>query len=285
MVSLLNGVEQIVRTALSEDSADNDVTSAALIGETMRGSGVILVKEQGVVAGLPVAGEVFRQVDLAVRWEPVAAEGARVRPGDIAAKVEGPMRSLLAGERVALNFLQRLSGIASITARYVDAVSGTRAEILDTRKTTPGLRSLEKYAVRMGGGRNHRMDLSDGVLIKDNHIAALRAQGMTLAETLRRALAGAPPGIPVEIEVASVEEAREAISAGARTLLLDNMGLKEMRTAAALASAAGCRTEASGGINLDTVRTVAETGVDQISSGSLTHSMKALDISLEIEGG
>ena len=279
----MEGLDDTVRLALREDAADRDVTTSALIPPEARGKGVLLVKVDGVVAGLPVAAAVFHQVDSTVRFDAVVPDGQAVKAGEVVATVEGRLASVLAAERVALNFLQRLSGIATETARYVRAVAGTGAQVLDTRKTTPGLRRLEKYAVRAGGGRNHRLDLSDGILVKDNHIAALRATGMSLGDIVRRALASAPGGLTVEFEVTSLEEAAEAIEAGAGMLLLDNMGLEEMKQAAALAKGRGCLTEASGGITLELVRAVAETGVDFISVGALTHSVRALDISLELE--
>ena len=282
-ISLLEGLDDTVRLALREDAADRDVTTSALIPPEARGKGVLLVKAGVVVAGLPVAAAVFRQVDSTVRFDAVVPDGQAVKAGEVVATVEGRLASVLTAERVALNFLQRLSGIATETARYVRAVAGTGAQVLDTRKTTPGLRRLEKYAVRAGGARNHRLDLSDGILVKDNHIAALRATGMSLGDIVRRALASAPGGLTVEFEVTSVEEAAEAIEAGAGMLLLDNMGLEEMKQAAALAKGRGCLTEASGGITLELVRAVAETGVDFISVGALTHSVRALDISLELE--
>ena len=273
--------ERLVRKALEEDSAGHDVTTQALIDPQWRGCGSFLVKAKGVLAGLPVAETVFREVDPSLRFTSMAEDGSPVRRGQTVAVVEGSLASILAGERVALNFLQRLSGIATLTARYVQAVAGTSAQILDTRKTTPGLRRLEKQAVVAGGGRNHRMDLSDAILIKDNHIAVSRARGATLGGVIERARAASE--LHLEVEVTSVEEAREAAAAGADTVLLDNMGPDEMREAAA-AVAGRCETEASGGVTLRTVKAVAETGVDYISVGALTHSSRALDISLEIEG-
>ncbi len=279
---LLAGVDELVRRALDEDGAREDVTTRALIDPGLRGRGHILVKAPGVLAGLPVAQAVFREAGAPVRFTSLASDGQRVRRGQRIATVDGSLAALLAGERAALNFLQRMSGIATLTARYVRAVQGTKAQILDTRKTTPGLRRLERYAVATGGGRNHRMGLSDAVLIKDNHIAVLRARGLSLAEIVRRARAKAPAGMIIEIEVTTAEEAREAIGAGPGVILLDNMGLDEMRQAVRLAKGR-CKTEASGGVTLGRVRQIAETGVDFISVGALTHSARALDISLEIE--
>jgi nicotinate-nucleotide pyrophosphorylase (carboxylating) len=276
-----NDVRDPVKRALEEDSAGHDVTTKTLIDPGWRGRGLFLMKAKGVLAGLPVAEAVFREVDPGLRFISMAEDGAPVRRGKIVASVEGSIVSILAGERVALNFLQRLSGIATLTARYVAAVAATRAQILDTRKTTPGMRLLEKQAVAAGGGRNHRMHLGDAILIKDNHIAALRARGATLRAVIERARAAS--ALSLEVEVTSVEEAREAVAAGADMLLLDNMGPDEMRDAVTVV-AGRCKTEASGGITLRTVRAVAETGVDYISVGALTHSVKALDISLEVDG-
>ena len=284
MQELLAEMEETVRRALREDAVERDVTTSALIPPDVQGRGAVLVKAAGVVAGLPVAAAVFRQVEPPVRFDPAVKDGAAVKEGDVVATVEGSLASILRAERVALNFLQHLSGIASETARYVQAVAGTGAQILDTRKTTPGLRRLEKYAVRAGGGRNHRLDLSDGVLVKDNHITALRSAGMPLGEIVRQALSRTPSGLTVEVEVSSAKEAQEAVQAGARMMLLDNMGLEEMRQAVKLAQKSKCLTEASGGVTLERVRSVAETGVDYISVGALTHSVKALDISLDLEG-
>ena len=225
--------------------------------------------------------EVFRQTDPSVDTRVLMADGSEVSPGDVVADVEGSIAGILKGERVALNFLQRLSGIATATSAYVKAVQGTKASIVDTRKTVPGLRQLEKYAVRVGGGHNHRYNLADGILIKDNHIAALRAQELGLAEIVNRARENSPHTLRVEIEVESIDEAREALEAGADVILLDNMSPEEMRHVVAMSG--GRRLlEASGGINLETVRAVAETGVDLISVGALTHSVRAMDISLDM---
>ena len=240
-----------------------------------------MAKANGVLAGLPVAREVFTQVDAGLAFTPLMKDGEVLIHGTVFASVSGSLASILSGERVALNFLQHLSGIATAANTYVQAVSGTGAVVLDTRKTMPGLRKLEKYAVGMGGATNHRMDLSDGLLIKDNHLQALRGQGWNMARILEQARKASPPSATVEVEVTSVAEAREAIDAGAEIILLDNMSFAEMREAVAAASGR-CKTEASGGITLETVRQVAETGVDFISVGALTHSVKALDISLEV---
>ena len=275
-------VEQIVSNALAEDLGSGDVTTEALVPSELEGKASILVKRDGVLAGIDVAKEVFRQVDPSLHFKALVKDGAKVRKGDVVATVEGKVAIMLRAERTALNFLQHLSGIATETARYVDAVSGTKAIITDTRKTIPGLRLLEKYAVRAGGGHNHRLNLGDGVLIKDNHLAALRSSGLGLGEAVKKARKRAPRAMKVEVEVESVKQAREALSAGADIIMLDNMNVKDMRRVVELVHGRAL-LEASGGITLDNVRSVAETGVDFISVGALTHSAKALDISLEVE--
>jgi nicotinate-nucleotide pyrophosphorylase (carboxylating) len=235
-----------------------------------------------VLAGVDVLAETFRQVDPTVAVRALVADGQSIAPRDPIARVNGPAASILKGERVALNLLQRMCGIASLTRRYVEAVAGTQAVIVDTRKTTPGLRALEKYAVRVGGGQNHRTNLSDGVLIKDNHLAAVRNEGHDLAEAIRRARASAPHTVRVEVEVTSLDEVDQAIAAGPDIILLDNMAPALM--AEAVRRVAGrALTEASGGIRLETVRAAADAGVDLVSVGALTHSVAALDISLELE--
>jgi nicotinate-nucleotide pyrophosphorylase (carboxylating) len=277
-------VEQIVSNALAEDLGSGDVTTEALVPSELEGKASILVKRDGVLAGIDVAKEVFRQVDPSLHFKALVKDGAKVRKGGVVAIVEGNVASILKAERTALNFLQHLSGIATETARYVDAVLGTKAIITDTRKTIPGLRLLEKYAVRAGGGRNHRLNLGDGVLIKDNHLAILRLSGVGLDEAVKKARRRAPRGMKVEVEVESVKQAREALSAGADIIMLDNMKVKGMRKVVELVRGRAL-LEASGGITLDKVRSVAETGVNLISVGALTHSAKALDISLELEPG
>ena len=274
-------VESIVDIALTEDRVSEDVTSEALIPAELEGKATILAKAEGTVAGGEVARRVFLMVDDSLQMEVLIEDGSRIKPGDVIATVSGRIISILKAERVALNFLQRLSGIASETARYVDRTRDLAVTILDTRKTTPGLRLLEKYAVRMGGGQNHRLDLSDGILIKDTHIAALRATGMKLKDIVAKARENAPKDLKVEVEVTNSQEAEEAVEAGADIIMLDNMSPDEMRGVVS-AIPSGVKTEASGGITLDNVRAVAETGVDFISAGALTHSVKALDISLEL---
>ncbi len=274
-------LDSIIDRALAEDTGHGDVTTEALLPPGLPGRASFVIKEAGVLAGIEVAGRVFEKVDPSLQIEALVRDGTAVGPGDVAGTVAGSTAAILKGERVALNFLQRLSGIASTTARYVAEVYGLKAKIFDTRKTTPGLRALEKYAVKAGGGQNHRLHLGDAVLIKDNHIAALRATGLGLAEIIAKARRNAPPGITLEVEITSAAEAAEALEARPDIIMLDNMGLEEMERVVRMVGGRA-RVEASGGITLGTVRRVAETGVDMISVGALTHSYKALDISLEI---
>ncbi len=275
-------VEAIIEAALEEDTGQGDVTSEALIPTDLTGKATILVKEKGVLAGIDIARRVFQYIDPMLQVEILIKDGTAIKPGDIAATIDGSVISILEAERTALNFLQRLSGIASTTAEYVVSVKGTEARIYDTRKTTPGIRLLEKYAVRMGGGQNHRMHLADAVLIKDNHIATLRATGMSLGEIVAKARKNAPEGITIEVEVTSVKEAEEAMQAGVDIIMLDNMSAGDMKQAVEK-GAGRVKFEASGNITLENVRQAAATGVDMISIGALTHSYKALDISLEME--
>ncbi len=262
-----------VRPLLAEDLGPGDVTSEAVVPAGSRCAASLLLREPGVVCGLAVAEAVFRELDPGVSFVRRCEDGDACEPGELAA-LEGDARALLAGERTALNLLGRLSGIATLTRRFVDAVAGTGATILDTRKTTPGLRALEKEAVRRGGGANHRLGLWDAVLLKENH---LRLAGGVRAAVER----AAATGLPVEVECETLAEVREALAAGAARILLDNMTPDELREAVALAGGRAS-LEASGGITLATVRAVAETGVDFISIGALTHSARALDVSLEV---
>jgi len=282
MSSSKSQIEEIVDCALAEDLGKGDVTTEALIPGDQQGTGFIVAKKEGILAGTETAKQVFHRVDPELKVEILLEDGARVKPGGKVAKVSGSIASILKAERIALNFLQRLSGIASETNLYVERVEGLPVRIMDTRKTTPGLRSLEKYAVRVGGGENHRMNLGDGILIKDNHLVALRRQGLNIKEIVAKARQNASQRLPVEVEVGAVSEALEAVEAGANIVMLDNMNLEDMRKA--VKSIHGrALIEASGGITLDSVRAVAETGVDFISIGALTHSATALDISLELE--
>jgi nicotinate-nucleotide pyrophosphorylase (carboxylating) len=277
-------LRRLAESALAEDRACEDVTTAALVPPGQRGRGVIIAKAEGVLAGLPVARVVFLAADSSLAWQPHRDEGDPVSPGERIAAIEGSLASTLRAERVALNYLTHLSGIATATAALVRALEGTACRLRDTRKTIPGLRALEKYAVRVGGGSSHRHTLAEGVLIKDNHLAALRARGLGIADAVRLARAAAPE-MSIEIEVTTVEEARQALDAGADELLLDNMPPDAMREVVALAASREARPllEASGRITLDNARRIAETGVDFVSVGAITHSAKALDISLEVE--
>jgi nicotinate-nucleotide pyrophosphorylase (carboxylating) len=275
-------IEEIIDRALAEDLGKGDVTTEALITGDQQGAGFIVAKEEGILAGIEAAKQVFYRVDPELKVEILLEDGARIKPGSKVAKVSGSIASILKAERVALNFLQRLSGIASETNRYVARVEGLPVRIMDTRKTTPGLRSLEKYAVSVGGGKNHRMNLSDGILIKDNHLMALRSQGLNIKEIIAKARQDAPQRVPIEVEVRTVSEALEAVEAAADIIMLDNMSHEDMREAVKSINGRAL-IEASGGITLDNVRAVAETGVDFISIGALTHSARALDINLELE--
>ncbi|MCH7812162.1 MAG: carboxylating nicotinate-nucleotide diphosphorylase [Chloroflexi bacterium] len=276
-------VERIVEAALEEDAARNDVTTSALIAPDQRGSATVIAREAGVIAGLPVAAAVFTALDASLQFEPLVPEGAAVGPDAGVARVAGSLAPILSGERVALNFLQRLSGIATATRQLVDAVAGLSVRIVDTRKTTPGLRALERYAVRAGGGQNHRFNLSDAVLIKDNHLAAARNGGLSIAQVVQRARGTGPHTMRIEIEAATVAEAMQALEAGADIVLLDNMSEEEMRQVVAATNGRAV-IEASGGVTLQNVRAIAETGVDLISVGAITHSAPALDLSLELDG-
>jgi len=271
-------VRKLIEEALSEDIGPGDITSEAVIPEEASATAEIIAKQDLVLAGILLIREAFRKLDPWVQFTPLAHDGSTVQSGSIIAQVQGKTRALLAGERVALNLLQHLSGIATHTARFVEVLKGSRAEILDTRKTLPGLRALEKYAVRMGGGRNHRFGLYDGVLIKDNHIAA--------AGGIIKAMAGVRkkvhPLLKIEVEVKTLDEVREAMAAGATMLLLDNMPPNLMKQAVSIVSGR-VLVEASGNVTLDTVKAIGETGVDFISSGSLTHSAPAADISMKIK--
>ena len=277
-------IEETVDRALAEDLSWGDVTTDVLIPHDQQGKAYLLVKASGIVAGVEVAKEVFHRVDPEIEVEVLIQDGSKVQAGDIIARISGRITSILKGERTALNFLQRLSGIASETYRYVEAVEGLPVRIMDTRKTTPGLRSLEKYAVKVGGGENHRMNLGDGILIKDNHLATLRSRGLSIKEIITKARPNTPRRLRIEVEVKTVQEAKEAAEAEADIIMLDNMTLEDMRKAVEIIRGRAI-IEASGGVTMDKVRVIAETGVDFISVGALTHSVKALDISLELEEG
>lgn len=275
-------VEQIVDQALAEDLGWGDATTEALIPADQQGKASIIAKAEGTIAGTEIAKQVFLKVDPELKMKILTDDGAYVKSKDIIARIEGKTASILKAERVALNFLQHLSGIASETARYVKAVKDLPVQITATRKTLPGLRTLQKYAVQVGGGKSHRMHLGDGILIKDNHLAALRSQGLNTKEIIARARQKASPKLKIEIEVKTPQEGIEAAEAGANIIMLDNMDIEDMRRAVKLIKGRAL-IEASGGITLDKAQAVAETGVDLISIGALTHSTKALDISLELE--
>jgi len=275
-------IDNLIDLALAEDLGHGDITTEALIPPHLQGKASILIKEDGIVAGGEVAKKVFLRVDPSLKVELLIKDGAKVQPGDMVATISGRVVSILKAERTALNFLQRLSGIASEAAKYVAKTRGFAVDITDTRKTTPGLRLLEKYAVRMGGGKNHRLHLGESILIKDNHLAALRALGMSLRNIVSKAKQNAPEGVTVEVEVNTAQEAKDAAEAGADIIMLDNMSPDEMRQVVSLLPSQ-VKTEASGGITLANVRAAARAGVNMISIGALTHSPKALDISLELE--
>ncbi|MBW5471161.1 carboxylating nicotinate-nucleotide diphosphorylase [Brevibacillus formosus] len=262
---------------LQEDVGFGDVTTMSTIPESEQGVGILYAKEAGIVAGLPIAEQVFATVDSTLVFEAKVEEGARVEVGQQIAEVSGSVRSILSGERLALNLMQRLSGIATKTSEYAAAVAGTKARVVDTRKTTPGLRALEKYAVRVGGGYNHRFALYDAVMIKDNHIKG--AGGIAQAVAAARAVI--PHTMTVEVEAESFEQVQEALAAGADTIMLDNMSLDQMVEAVQYINGRAI-VEASGGVSLETIGDIAKTGVDIISVGALTHSVKAFDISLDL---
>jgi nicotinate-nucleotide pyrophosphorylase (carboxylating) len=273
-------IDRLVLAALAEDIGDGDITTLSTMPEDMRCAGRFIAKEAGVVAGIQLVWRAFALLDPRVEVLVLIGDGLCVERGQVIAQVSGPARALLSAERVALNFLQRMSGIATTTRRYVDAVEGTGATILDTRKTVPGLRVLDKWAVRLGGGSNHRAGLFDMVLIKDNHIAAVGS----ITEAVERVRAADLRGRPIEVEVTDLEQLAEALALPIDRILLDNMPPDVMREAV-MATGGRIPLEASGGINEETVREVAETGVDFISIGALTHSVKAMDISLDLQAG
>lgn len=271
-------IDRMIEQALLEDIHTGDITTKAVVPQLRPAEARLIAKEDLVAAGISIAGRVFCHLNPKVIFNPGCIDGEYVVKGSIMATLQGDAADLLMGERVALNLLQRMCGIATLTSRFVAAVSGTKARIVDTRKTTPGLREIEKYSVRVGGGINHRTGLYDGVLIKENHIAA--AGG--IAEAISRARAYIPHTLKIEIETETLLQVDEALAAGADIIMLDNMTLDDMRTAV-LNIAGRSLVEASGGVNLDTVRAIAETGVDIISVGALTHSPRAMDISMLLD--
>ncbi|MEC8855815.1 MAG: carboxylating nicotinate-nucleotide diphosphorylase [Chloroflexota bacterium] len=275
-------VYALIDGAVAEDQTFNDPTTQAVVPSEIQGTGMLRAKAHGVLAGVDVAVAVFQRVDPTLDVKAILQDGAPLAPGDDIAVVRGSAAGILRAERIVLNFMQRMSGIASDTNRYVQAVEGLKARIVDTRKTAPGHRYLDKYSVRMGGGYNHRLNLADGILIKDNHIQANAFREMGLKEVIQLALARASHTIKVEVEVESMDQVNEALEAGAHIIMLDNMSVPEMADAMKVIGGQAV-VEASGGITYDTVRAVAETGVDLISIGGLTHSVDALDISLDLE--
>ena len=271
-------LKKLIGQALTEDIGPGDITTDATIPAGSKSQAEMLAKQDLVLAGIDVAREVFHYLDPEIQFTPLAKDGGRITSGTVIARVSGNTRSLFKGERVALNLLQHMSGIATLTAKYVAAVNGLSVEILDTRKTHPGLRQLEKYAVRMGGGRNHRFGLFDGVLIKDNHIKAAGS----ITKAIERVRITAHHLLKIEVETKTLQEVAEALAAKADTIMLDNMSVAVMREAVKLINHQAL-VEASGNVTLDTVRSIAETGVDFISCGSLTHSAPAADISMKIK--
>lgn len=270
-------VERIVDLALREDVGSGDITSGSVFGEDEVLSAAVRVKERGVICGLGVAGAVFRKMDGECGWEEMTRDGLATAPGDVVARVTGNARGVLSAERSALNILQRMSGISTLTSLFVEAVRGTGARIMDTRKTVPGFRALAKYAVAAGGGRNHRKGLYDGVLIKDNHVKAAGGVAVAVGKA-REKTAGM---FDIEVETGTMDEVREAVSAGADVIMLDNMSVEEMTEAVRFVDGRAL-VEASGGVNLATAREIALAGVDFISVGMLTHSAPSLDISFDV---
>ncbi len=279
----IDRIKPLVESALREDIGEGDITSDILIPSGVVGSGVIIAKENGIIAGIPVAELVFRVLDSKLKFKACISDGEKVKEGDRIAEVAGEAKAILSGERTALNFLGHLSGIATKTARFVRKVSGINVKIMDTRKTAPNLRELEKYAVRVGGGHNHRMGLYDGVLIKDNHLELMKGR---IGDVVKKVRSGATPSVKIEVEVTSSSEVEDALSGKPDIIMLDNMSVNEVRRVVEFVRKSGCSVvlEASGGITLENVTEYAKTGVDTISVGELTHSVKSLDISLELRG-
>jgi len=275
-------IEKLIDLAIMEDYSMGDATTDALIPNKIKGRATVVADEQGTIAGLDLAVKTFSKIDLKLETKTLIDDGSKVSKNDRILEISGLLSSILTAERTALNFLRKLSGVATETSKYVSEVSHTNSRIVDTRKTTPGFRALEKYAVRMGGGHNHRQNLADGILIKDNHVKTLALEGLNLTGVIQKAKENASHTIKIEVEVESIKQAKEAVLAGADIILLDNMAPEDMKIAVELCINKAV-TEASGGINLSTVKTVAETGVDLISVGAITHSAPNLDLSLDID--
>ncbi len=274
-----DAIDSVIAAALKEDLPRGDITSESVIPEESRSEAIILAKEEGVLAGLDVARRVFAKIDGDLEFRKMKEDGQRFSAGEKLAAIRGSSISILKGERTALNFLQRMSGIASTTWRFVQALEGTKTKILDTRKTTPGLRILEKYAVKMGGGKNHRHNLSEMVMIKDNHLKLVGS----ISEAVQRAKERVEPGIKVEVEATTLDEVKEAVRSGADMVMLDNMSVQKMREVVEWVKRK-VPLEVSGKVSLDRVREIAALGVDFISVGSLTHSYRSVDISIEFMG-
>jgi len=277
-------INEAVLRALQEDAPTGDITSETLIPESATATAQLHAREAGVFSGGQIFAAAFKLVDPSVHIEVLVEDGARMQAGQLLAQVSGSARSVLRAERIGLNFAQRMSGIATLTAAYVDAIAGTNARILDTRKTTPGLRVFERAAVVAGGGVNHRLNLSDAVLAKDNHLAVLTAGGKDLTTELQRVRTLVGPEIKIEVEVDRIDQIEPVLAGGVDIIMLDNFTLEELREGVALVAGRAI-VEASGNVRLDTVRAIAETGVDVISVGALTHSARALDLGLDIEIG
>jgi nicotinate-nucleotide pyrophosphorylase (carboxylating) len=279
---ILPYANRLIDMALEEDESFNDATTNLLVNPNSTGTGILTAKEEGILAGVGIALTVFHKIDQDIYVEPLIEDGCPVYPGSKLAVIKGKIHVILKGERIALNFLQRMSGIATLTSKYVKAISSYKAQIVDTRKTLPGYRYLDKYSVSTGGGENHRMSLADGILVKDNHIELIGLKSEALKGKLEKILSWAPTSLKVEVEVADMMQLHQALAAGVRIIMLDNMTIDEMRHAVSIVGGRAL-IEASGGITLENVKRVAETGVDIISVGALTHSTKALDISLDIK--
>ena len=275
-------IESLIDLAIQEDYISGDATTEAIIDSEAQGTGIIVSDEKGILAGIEIALKVFSKIDPKLQFKTFISDGSNLDNGSEIASITGNLASILIAERTSLNFLRKLSGVATETSKFVDLVSHTKAKIVDTRKTTPGYRNLEKYAVRMGGGHNHRQNLSDGILIKDNHLKILENQGLNISDVLLKAKNNSSHTIKTEIEVENLDDLVAAINAGADIILLDNMPIEMMKKAVDLCGGKVI-TEASGGINLNTVKNIAETGVDLISVGAITHSADNLDLSFDIK--
>ena len=275
-------IDKLIDLAIMEDYSSGDATTQALIPPDLPGEATLVSDEAGILAGLDISLKVFTKIDGNISITNTIADGSRLDEGSQIATISGPLGSILTAERTSLNFLRKLSGVATETGKYVKEIAHTHARIVDTRKTTPGFRTLEKYAVRMGGGLNHRQNLSDGILIKDNHRQTLSKHGLDLKNVILKAISNASHTIKVEIEVETIADVKIALDAGAGIIMLDNMSLSDMASAVALCKDKAI-TEASGGINLSSVKDVAETGVDLISVGAITHSAPNLDLSMDIK--